>query len=143
MSRIVHGIPLDTFTEHYLIAALWTSDPEPMSGEYQESDWWNIEAIHPDCLKRQIEECTDFQQAQATDLALAGTDEQNGTDFWLTRNGHGAGFWDRGYGAVGERLTDAAHVYGECNVFGPELEENGETCSDAAFDAWDGVIYVE
>ncbi len=33
-------------------------------------------------------------------------------DFALTRNGHGAGFWDRGLGEVGARLTEAAKVYG-------------------------------
>lgn len=32
--------------------------------------------------------------------------EQAGSDFWLTRNGHGTGFWDRGLGTVGEALTD-------------------------------------
>lgn len=141
--RIVHGITIDAFTGAYLTAALWTSDPEPRSGEYQESDWWNIDAIDPACLKRQIEECQDFQQAQAEDLARAGTPEQNGHDFWLTRNHHGAGFWDRGYGEVGKRLTKASHVYGEVNVFGPDLEDNGETCSDEAFDKWSGVIYIE
>ena len=31
--------------------------------------------------------------------------EMLGSDFWLTRVGHGAGFWDRGQGEVGERLT--------------------------------------
>lgn len=33
------------------------------------------------------------------------TPEQIGHDFWLTRNGHGAGFWDRGQGALGDKLT--------------------------------------
>ena len=37
---------------------------------------------------------------------------QHGGDFYLTRNGHGAGFWDRGYGDVGKQLTEAAKVYG-------------------------------
>jgi hypothetical protein len=35
-----------------------------------------------------------------------------GHDFWLTRSGHGAGFWDRGLGALGERLTEASKAYG-------------------------------
>lgn len=39
--------------------------------------------------------------------------EQVGHDFWLTRNHHGAGFWDRGLGELGDRLTKAAHAYGE------------------------------
>lgn len=28
-----------------------------------------------------------------------------GHDFWLTRNGHGTGFWDRGLGELGQRLA--------------------------------------
>ena len=42
---------------------------------------------------------------------------QAGHDFWLTRNGHGAGFWDRGLGERGDRLTNAAHVYGACDLY--------------------------
>lgn len=40
------------------------------------------------------------------------TAEQIGHDFNLTRNRHGAGFWDRGWGRLGERLTAIAHAYG-------------------------------
>ena len=32
---------------------------------------------------------------------------------WLTRNRHGAGFWDRGLGRVGDILTEVAHSFGE------------------------------
>lgn len=48
----------------------------------------------------------------ASDLSL----EQVAHDFVLTRNGHGTGFWDRGLGAVGLRLTDAAKAYGSANA---------------------------
>lgn len=36
-------------------------------------------------------------------------------DLWLTRNRHGAGFWDGDY-KNGDELTEFAHAYGECNV---------------------------
>lgn len=39
--------------------------------------------------------------------------KQAGCDFYLTRNRHGTGFWDEGLGEIGQRLTGAAHVYGE------------------------------
>lgn len=45
-------------------------------------------------------------------------------DFHLTRNGHGAGFWDRGAGEVGERLTEAAKVYGTAELMG-SLDDEG------------------
>ena len=46
-------------------------------------------------------------------LEQAGTPEQNGHDFWLTRNGYCAGFLDRGYPEdVGDALTEAAELCG-------------------------------
>ena len=43
--------------------------------------------------------------------------EQFAHDFWLTRNGHGAGFWDRGLGDLGYQLTKLAKSFGECNLW--------------------------
>ena len=37
-------------------------------------------------------------------------------DFWLTRNHHGAGFWDRGHGEDGKRLTEIASAFGSCDL---------------------------
>lgn len=42
--------------------------------------------------------------------------EQAGHDFWLTRNGHGCGFWDRDLGPVGDQLSAAAKSCGERNL---------------------------
>lgn len=42
--------------------------------------------------------------------------EHFGHDFALTRNGHGAGFWDRGLGDLGDRLTAMSKPYGESSV---------------------------
>jgi hypothetical protein len=41
---------------------------------------------------------------------------QLGHDFWRTRNRHGAGFWDRGLGEIGEKLTEIAQSFKECYV---------------------------
>lgn len=45
-----------------------------------------------------------------------------GHDFYLTREGHGAGFWDRGLGELGDYLTKIAKAYGSAE----ELFDNGE-----------------
>lgn len=37
--------------------------------------------------------------------------EHVGHDFWLTSQGHGAGFWDRDLGEVGDALTDSVDGY--------------------------------
>lgn len=39
-------------------------------------------------------------------------------DFWLTRNGHGAGFWDVDYPEeVGKALTELAHSFGSVDLY--------------------------
>lgn len=41
-----------------------------------------------------------------------------GHDFWLTRNGHGAGFWDGDYEEnLGRFLTEQSKPYGEVNLY--------------------------
>jgi hypothetical protein len=138
------SIKLDSFTRGYLEAALWTSDFEPGSGEWSEREGeWSIDMIAPESLARAIEVCKDFQDDNREDLDATGaSDNRNGVDFWLTRNGHGAGFWDRGYDVgVGNRLSVAAKAYGSADVMGPETNDQGG-CDDAAFDAWDGIIYI-
>ncbi len=47
--------------------------------------------------------------------------------FWLTRNGHGVGFWDRGLGEVGKKLTEICHQFGEIHLMeGDDGELNYE-----------------
>lgn len=61
-------------------------------------------------------EVDEFLTANSTDLD--GLDYgQIGHDITLTRNGHGSGFWDRGLGERGERLTASAHVLGNLSAF--------------------------
>ncbi len=107
---------LDEFTKGYIECAFWTGDEEsgiPIMGLHDLSD---------DALKMMKLDCHDFQEhideilnsdklRSSYDAAMAGH------DFWLTRNRHGAGFWDRGFGIVGEKLTEVAHCYGECDLY--------------------------
>lgn len=46
------------------------------------------------------------------------TMDQLGHDFWLTRNRHGAGFWDRDFGTEESRqaLTKLSDVFGEIDL---------------------------
>ena len=133
---------LDAFTHAYLKAALWTSDPDPCSGEWSEHDDWTIDNIAPDSIAQAIADCAAFQKTYAHLLTDAGSDSQNGHDFFLTRCRHGAGFWDRGYPkAIGAALTDAAHTYGDVYIYGPETDDDGSV-SETAFEAWDRVIHI-
>jgi hypothetical protein len=72
--------------------------------------------IHDDTVKQAEKDCADFRD-DAGDL-LDGIDEsQAAHDFWLTRNGHGAGFWDRGLGKVGQKLTKIAKDFGSVDLY--------------------------
>ena len=108
---------LDDFFQHYLACALWSShdNATPEGGDPMDANY-GIDDIAPVVLANLKRECADFIEANLADLAGINA-EQAGHDFWLTRNGHGAGFWDRGLGALGRRLSDASKVYGSCDLY--------------------------
>jgi len=118
----------DKFTQAYIECALWTgvigTAPDADEPEYD----LDPDLLAPETLAGMIADCADFQASNESALLSASeqygyTDEQAGHDFWLTRNGHGAGFWDRGLGAIGDMLTDASKVYGSCDLY---LGDNGK-----------------
>jgi hypothetical protein len=97
----------------YLICALWSStcqDDEPLDSSYDISDF------SPEFLK-QAETDIELFESKAGDLIDALDLEQIGHDLWLTRNHHGAGFWDRGLGETGDKLTELAHSLGEVHLY--------------------------
>lgn len=106
---------LSSFTRACLEAALWSScddTGEPLDAAFTTAN------IAPETIRQFIIDCTRFQVEHAALLASADLSlTQAGHDFWLTRNGHGSGFWDRDLGAIGEALTDAAHAFGEVDLY--------------------------
>ena len=115
--------PLDTFTHQYAETALWSSCDIDEGGNLDDS--YDVEDINTDTLWTMVQDCRNFRDEEAVAAILesdecGADDSQAGHDFWLTRNRHGAGFWDRGslYGSedAGRILTDAAHVYGSIDL---------------------------
>lgn len=105
---------LDDFTESYIETALWSS-VDHTSGVPLDDDF-GIDDIHESALQAMIDDCKSFQADHADDIGQ--NYKQAGHDFWLTRNRHGAGFWDGDWeDQVGKRLTDASHAYGECDLY--------------------------
>jgi hypothetical protein len=117
----MHAIKeLDEFTKQYLNTALWsTNDNTTESGGYPLDDNYSIEDCAPETIERAIADCTAFQTANAKLIAQSGrSDTDVAHDFWLTRNHHGAGFWDGDYPApIGKALTAAAHIWGEIDLY--------------------------
>ena len=109
---------LDEFTTGFLTALMWADlsdeDGNPLD-EYGLSD------LHPETVSMAKEECAKFQEENSDLLSKAYesgewyNQAQAGHDFALTRNGHGAGFWDRDLGEVGDKLSEEARAYGELN----------------------------
>ncbi len=113
----VHGTKLDTFTTQYLETAMWSTNDEsndqggdPIDANYSLSDF------SPEALKSAIRDCNKFQEENGDDIAsdLSGA----GHDFWLTRNGHGAGFWDGDWPEpAAKRLTKASKAFGSVDLY--------------------------
>lgn len=105
---------LREFVTAYMECALWSStddDGDPLDASYDLTD------VVPTARRAMMRDCLNFIDANDTLLSQAGTPVQNGHDYWLTRNHHGAGFWDRGYGKVGDALTAAAHPDGPRDLY--------------------------
>lgn len=101
---------LDRVFSGYIQAMLWVNtidhedETEPIDA--REFD------VTVDLLTHATEDVHDFVTGNLE--LLDGLDpEQIGHDLALTRNRHGAGFWDRGLGRRGEELTELAHALGE------------------------------
>lgn len=89
-------------------------------------DNYSILDIAPEALTTMVEECVEFQSTYADELAewytYGESPERAGHDLWLTRNGHGAGYWDRWSNGgkeekLGRKLTDYAHSYGSYDLY--------------------------
>jgi hypothetical protein len=116
---------LATMVTQYLATAVWSShtwSEEGDCGESLQEEGYDEDCFSASAVSEAHDDCAAFYDANLADL-LDIEAGQAGHDFWLTRNGHGTGFWDRGNAAIGERLADAARVYGECDV---TVDDNNE-----------------
>lgn len=103
VTRVVDG---------YVECALWADTPTDEDGERPETE---LSDEGRDDLRSDV---TDFLSDDETLTLLVGLDPgQVGHDYWLTRNGHGAGFWDRGLGKRGDRLTEITKPYGSRDLY--------------------------
>jgi hypothetical protein len=89
----------------YLEAAIWADADEEWSGEV------SVDDIDRGSVMKALEDVKSFIN-QAGPLLGNIDDSQVGHDLWLTRQGHGAGFWDRGLGEVGDKLSEIASEMG-------------------------------
>ncbi len=136
--RIVHHVPrfntgaqISSELQQYLETILWaeTDESNESGGEPLDRNY-TIEDFSQESLERANRQLTAFlteadsaTQVQEDAAEEAGveedwdfTEDDLAHDFWLTRNGHGTGFWDRPE-RYGDRLSE---------VFSKMAERAGE-----------------
>jgi len=110
-------LTVDEFAFAYIECALWAeTDQSDESGGRPLDKNFDILDIDGETLAEMAVDCKKFQEENWDDIACENSpgDARAGRDFWLTRNGHGAGFWDGDWPEViGERLTAAAKEFGQ------------------------------
>jgi hypothetical protein len=129
---------LDEFFSAYIEAALWSSTDnaddnggDPLDRNYGADD------IAPETLDKMRADCAAFLNHKLGGRLVAiaerlyadgewalpgGADcsiaEYAGHDFWLTRNGHGCGYWDGEWPkGVAEGLDKLAHEFGSFDLY--------------------------
>ena len=134
MKNETKNMNIQDFTLGYIECALWSSVDD--GGEPLDSNQDGADALAPETIERIEQDCAAFIAANKTNLAeyaerwplslqaavgygskYHSASDCAGHDFWLTRNGHGAGFWDRGFGSLGERLTDSSEKFGGLSLY--------------------------
>ena len=123
------SINLERMLKGYVECAEW-ADCGPDQETY-ECDWSTelLDTMRADC-ETFVAACGEPLLDALAELAPEYSDERFGHDFWLTRNGHGAGYWDRqeldalievnGVTSdltLAKALTDLAQAAGACELY--------------------------
>lgn len=124
-------LSLDEFTAAYIQTALWSSNDESTDsgGEPLDANY-SVDDFSPDLMAEVIADCAKFQAEHGATMAKAietgkvkfgpdfGPMGRAGHDFWLTRCGHGAGFWDGDWPEpYATQLTDACKAFGNVDLY--------------------------
>lgn len=121
---------LECFTHAYITCALWSSTDdlgEPMD------DGRDADDLAPETLAKMQADCAAFYAANEAHIQCDGAPMSRddltaseserkaamaGHDFWLNRNGHGAGFWDGDWPEPAATVLDeASKAAGSCDLY--------------------------
>ena len=112
----LHAAPREFF-DGYVKCALWSSSDESApSGGYPLDKNYGPQDVSSKTKQKMWADCDRFV-AENRHYLLALDMGAAGHDFWLSRNGHGAGFFDRDLGEAGDKLQEAARKFGSFDLY--------------------------
>jgi hypothetical protein len=107
----------NAMVESYLETAKWTShdyDEDCRDATSLEQYDWSEAAVKE--AEKEIEDFKYYLDEIGLDWSTVPY-TMMGHNFWLSRNRHGAGFWDCGLGKLGDALHKAAITFGTKDVY--------------------------
>lgn len=134
---------IDIATDHAMITLLWQAgDITNEQGESTLESWdevYDVDDFAPGQRDQMRKFLAQFMADNLADLVSTGhvagqaNDigrlHQIGHDYVLTTGGHGAGFWDRGHGEAGERLSEVCRA--ERQEWGLYVDDEGKLHSES------------
>ncbi len=108
----------DEFTTQYLVTALWSSNDESRDdgGDPMDSNY-DLDDLAPETVAAARADCDRFRERAGSMLDERDDPTAGAHDFWLTRNHHGAGFWDGDWPIHGDALTALCKQFGETSLY--------------------------
>lgn len=118
----MNSLDVQDFIDGYMECAIWASTDN--KGEPLDRKGFSLTnkakaQMRRDC-KTFLKCCKSLLVDENRRFTLRGFSlfSRAGHDFWLTRNGHGAGFWDGDWEEkAGASLTEISKSFGECNLY--------------------------
>jgi hypothetical protein len=112
---LIESMNIETVLNSYIETALWSSldsKEQPLDDNYGPED---LSAEAKESMRNDVKDFLDGNKDLLEESGLS--DEQIGHNFWLSRNGHGAGFFDLGQESFWRDLQSAAEVYGSSDLY--------------------------
>jgi hypothetical protein len=127
VNQTISGLKVDEFVRGYIEAMLWASTDDqgqPLNKNY------SADSIDHESMDRVYADCRSFLHKAGPFLnvdkykgpGMTTLEATAGHDFWLTRVGHGSGFWDgdwegEDHGGIDGPLTAAAKAFGNVDPY--------------------------
>jgi hypothetical protein len=107
---------IENIIRQYLLTALWTADDESDRNSFQDKSVYDFSNEAKKQAKEEIEWFIDITGDAIIRSNIS--DGSIGHYLWLTRNGHGSGFWDNNYRKEDEdELCYLSEILGECLIY--------------------------